>query len=219
MLSIVTRVFATVLCLCVVVPAEAALISRLGGAAAYDDVLDITWTSNADINGSTGWVDQVAWAFNLDYLGFDDWRLASMSVSAGLPTGKTVIRPVDCSSSTEGACRDNELGYMYYYNLTPDGDTPPTNRGTDLTGDQTVDGVDLTNIRDLYWSGTEVDLGEAWDLAFRFGSQTRDDKGRGNYGWAVRSGDVAVVPLPSTVWLLATGLIGVLGAAGRKRRR
>jgi len=103
----------------ITVSANATLHGRLpltpGGTdyqAAYDDVLDITWSTNANINGFATWVDQVAWASNLDYLGFDDWRLASMSVSAGLPTG-TTTSPVDCEFATELDCRDNELGYMY----------------------------------------------------------------------------------------------------------
>jgi len=71
------------------VPANAALVSRLGGQAAYDTVLDITWATNASLSGINTRASQVVWASGLDYLGFNDWRLASMSVAAGVPTGTT----------------------------------------------------------------------------------------------------------------------------------
>ena len=56
---------------------DATLLSRLGGAAAYDDVLDITWVTNAGLSneqlgGTLNWQQHVDWAADLDYLGFDD---------------------------------------------------------------------------------------------------------------------------------------------------
>lgn len=133
-----------------------------------------------------------------------------MSLAAGLPTG-TTTSVIDCRSATEAQCRDNELGYMFYHNL---GGVFPDN----LTGNQTADGVDLTNIQTRYWSGTEYDSGAAWVLNYNLGSQVRYTKGSGLYGWAVRDGDVAAVPEPPMVWLLATGLMGLLGIKGRQRR-
>ncbi|HBE93513.1 MAG TPA: hypothetical protein DDW55_13730, partial [Gammaproteobacteria bacterium] len=131
----------------VTVSANAALFSRLGGQAAYDDVLNITWTTNAALSGADTWNNQVAWASNLDYLGFDDWRLASMSVAAGLPTGTTAA-PIDCRTATELACRDNELGYMFYQNLGG-------SFGDNLQGNHTVGDVTLISVLNGYWSGTD----------------------------------------------------------------
>ena len=45
--------------------ADAAFLSRLGGQAYYDDQLDVTWTTNANINGRDTWDNQVAWAAGL----------------------------------------------------------------------------------------------------------------------------------------------------------
>ena len=60
--------------------ANAALVGRLpitpGGTdyqAAYDDVLNITWLTNAGLSSLTTWDRQVAWADSLNtsnYLGF-----------------------------------------------------------------------------------------------------------------------------------------------------
>jgi hypothetical protein len=201
------------------VSAHASLVGRLpltpGGTnfqAAYDNVLDITWLTDADLSGSFNWDNQVGWARGLDtanYLGFDGWRLASMSVAAGLPTG-TATNVIDCSTATELACRDNELGYMFYQNM--DGSF-----GDDKRGNQTVDGVLLTDVQYDYWSGTEYDSGNAWDFFFFNGPQSFFSKGLNGYGWAVRAGDVSAIPVPAAVWLFGSGLVGLVGIARRRK--
>ncbi len=95
-----------VLTLCLTSTANATLISRLGGDALYDDVLDITWLSNANLAltnqfglslstnafddtantvGSTGrmtWDNANSWIAGMNsanHLGFNDWRLPTLS--------------------------------------------------------------------------------------------------------------------------------------------
>ena len=189
--------------------AQATLISRLGGAAAYDDVLNITWLTNANANpdGAETWALQNAWADGLDTLGFDDWRLARMSSTS--PT-TTVF---NCGTGTAADCANagNELGYMFYHNM---GGSFLDN----LTGNQTVDGVGLTNVQSGYWSGTEFSSSFAWLFLFDSGSQLGIDKVGVLSGWAVRSGDVVGVPEPGTVLLMAGGL-GLLGFSRKQGRR
>ena len=77
--------------------AQATLISRLGGQAYYDTVLDITWLANANLaasntfgvsgistdgkmtwntaTGAGGWIEGMN---NVSYLGFSDWRLPTL---------------------------------------------------------------------------------------------------------------------------------------------
>ena len=208
----------------ITVSANASLVGRLpstpGGTdyqAAYDTVLDITWLTDADLSGDNTWDNQLTWIGILNtanHLGFNDWRLASMSVAAGLPTG-TTTSVFNCSTSpstTELACRDNELGYMFYHNM---GGALSDNK----TGNQTVNGVLLTDVQSLYWSGTEFDSDFAW--SFRFGGGDQSGGGlkglSGHYGWAVRAGDVSAVPVPAAVWLFGSGLLGLIGAAQRKK--
>lgn len=97
---------------------ESALLER-GPNLVYDDILDITWVRDANLyktleptTGGTGvWSAVVTWADNLIYEGYDDWRLASASVSqSGL-----VNTIIDCATDTEFNCRDNELGYNFYF--------------------------------------------------------------------------------------------------------
>jgi hypothetical protein len=206
----------------ITVSANASLVGRLpitpGGTdfqAAYDTVLDITWLTNAGLSSLGNWDNRVGWADGLDtanYLGFDGWRLASISVAAGLPTG-TATTVVDCSRATEMDCRDNELGYMFFYNLGG-------SESEDLTGNQTVDGVLLTDVQTGYWSGTDYDSDRAWSFLFLIGSQGDFDKSNSTPPWwAVRDGNVgaAVVPIPSALWLFGSGLLGLIGISRRKK--
>ena len=194
------------------VQVNAALLSRLDGAAAYDDVLDITWITNAGLSGvERTWDDQMAWADGLNYLGFNEWRLASYSVSATGPT----FSVVDCSSnSTEEQCRDNELEYMFYYNLNG-------SYGDDLTGNQTVGDVILTNIQSNYWSNTEIPVTNipdegAYGLSFDSGYIKTSIKNTRYHGWAVHDGDIGVVPVTAAIWLFGTALIGLVGFGKRR---
>ena len=144
--------------------ADAELHPRLGGAAAYDDALNITWLTDAALSGNTTWANQLAWVDSLNssnHLGFDGWRLASMSIAAGLPTG-TASSVVDCSTIWPPLCQDNELGYMFYHNLGG-------SSGNDLTGNQTVGDVTLTNIQSVYWSATESGITNSWMYHFDIG--------------------------------------------------
>ncbi len=191
--------------------AQAALIDR-GGGMIYDDVLDITWLQDASLGGQLNWSDSVAWADGLSFGGFDDWRLPWMDVNGD--QSDTIIGEgiVDCSTATEVACRDNELGYMFYYNLGG-------MSGDDLTGDQTP----FTNIQLAQWSGTDFlpAPGVAWGLVFENGDLGGISVGAVDIAgtWAVRSGDVAVIPLPAGVWLLGSGLLGLAGLRRGARRR
>jgi len=200
--------------------AQAALIMRSAGMV-YDDVLNITWAP-ANLWGQTGnWQEALDWADQLVYAGFDDWRLASMSVSnlnAATGIGAT-DDPVNCLAATEEECRDNELAYNYYYNLTPAGETPPTVLSTDLTGDQDP----FTGIRPHYYSGTEYATEPLFAWAFLYDGGYQGDGAKVDdtlydlSAWAVRAGDVAAAPVPGTALLMALGLLGL--GAGRQKRR
>jgi hypothetical protein len=172
--------------------ASATLLDR-GPGFVYDDVLDITWTRNANLAGSSGldWVDATAWATNLVLGGFDDWRLAS---------GNTV----QCNAVPELACRSSELGYMFYHDL---GGTFPS----DKTGTQTaLGGEQLTGIQQVYWGGPDSASVVQSVFAFDAGVPFEAAKTNQLSAWAVRDGDVGAVPEPSSLLLIGIGVGGFL---------
>ena len=192
--------------------ASATLISR-GADLVYDDALNITWTRNANLPGSRllVWADANAWAANLVFAGFDDWRLPTINLTTPTTTW------TECGSVSAAACAasGNELGYMFYQNLAG-------LLGDNKTGNQTaVGGEVLTGIQTDYWSGTEYEPPN-FALYFLFDNSHSElfDSGREVIAtvannpmsaWAVRSGDVsAAVPEPQTYALLLAGL-GLLG--------
>ena len=128
----------------------------------------------------------------------------------------------DCTIVSKVDCRTNEYAYMFYQNLGGTGKSVETGGlfpPTPITGDVSVGDVDLLNILELaYWSSTNRESQtDAWIFNFfrvEQGGASKD--GNYAYAWAVRDGDVAPIPEPSTMLLFGTGLAGL--AAWRYRR-
>ena len=195
-------VCASVFSLCAI-PSHAALIDT-GGGWIYDTVMDITWAQPDTVRN---WGDANTWAAGLTLGGVSGWRLPYISVAAG--AGPFTGSPVDCSTASEAACRDNELGYMFYQNLSgTSGQSILTSGDPDLALFPTLQSSP-------YWSGTEFGSGFAWGFNFGGGTQgsTVQDVSFGS--WAVHSG--SVVPVPAAVWLFGSGLLGLIGIARRKK--
>ena len=97
--------------------AQATLIDR-GDGFIYDDVQDITWTQNANINGYDIWAPQMAWAAGYSqihtvYGTVDDWRLpttlqpdASCSTQSD-PGGGLPLQGSGCG------CTGSEMGHLF----------------------------------------------------------------------------------------------------------
>lgn len=201
--------------------AQAALIDR-GEGFIYDDVLDVTWAQNANINGLMDWDTAVAWADGYSqthsvYGTFDDWRLPTVTDTGASKcdfayTGTDCGYNVDTSTGEMASLFYDTLGNIAYY------DDPPLNPPQVNTGP-------FTNLQAYrgYWSGTEyapptfngieIDPGFAWFFNFGSGFQGPTDTSDDLYALAVRSGDVAasVVPVPAAVWLFGSALAGLMG--------
>lgn len=193
----------------VAAPSGAVLVDR-GPDMVYDTVLNITWTRQAGDGVARTWAAANAWAAALVFGGFDDWRLPYASVSAGVGPINTLLPGSPCfgtGGADEVACRDNEMGYMFYYNL---GGTP----GSSETGTQTaVGGEMLTGIQGSYWSGTAFGSNGAWEFFFVLSTQHVEVQFFAQPGWAVRPGDV---PEPSSLLLLGLGALALSWARRRK---
>jgi hypothetical protein len=207
--------------------------------AYYDTVLDITWLTDANVNGAMTWGAANAWAAGLMIPGVGGgWRLPKVSPIDGSTFNNTWSNNATTdrgyapttTDGTDGGWRDgnntpvSEMGHMNYVTLGNLGFCTPDNGDRFGCTEQT--GWGLSNTGPFsgndslipYWSDTEIDSGGVWSFSFFDGSQYMTVKDTDVFAWAVRSGDVpAVVPIPSAGWLLGSGLIGLLGVAKRKR--
>jgi len=100
--TVMTKKFVLTICalsfaLCFANASDAELFDR-GGGLIYDDLLDITWLQYANYSGQTmTWYDATNWVGNLDYQGYDDWRL-----------------PVSDTSCSGSNCTQSEMGHLFY---------------------------------------------------------------------------------------------------------
>lgn len=189
--------------------AQAALFDR-GNGMIYDSVLKITWlqdanyaqTSGYDADGKMTWADANTWAAQLVYQGYSDWRLTSVG-----------------NAPASGYISTGELGYMFYNNL---GNLANTSiLGNVSFTDATPGGgtESFLNVQSwIYWNaeGYAPITTSAWAFDARIGFQGYGNKPNVWYSWAVRDGDVSSVPVPATLWLMGSGLLGLIGVARRK---
>jgi hypothetical protein len=200
---------------------HASLIDR-GGGLIYDTDLNITWLSDANYgagsiydngtatrpsttDGRMTWQNALDWAADLTYydsmrgVTYSDWRLP------------TTLQP-DPSCSTAPTlqgynCSGSEMGHLFYQELG----------GIAKESLLTSTDLDLPLFKNIqeadYWSATR-DVATfqqpPWAFGFFSGIQSNDAQNFAVHAWAVRDGDVAPVPEPSTVMLLINGL-GTMG--------
>jgi hypothetical protein len=215
--SLIARICALIGACLFSLSANAALYDR-GNGLIYDDMLDITWlqdanyakTSGYDADGNMSWASANAWADQLTYGGYDDWRLPSAGAN-----------PQDGYNQISG-----ELGYMYYMNLN--GPRYGGGCGTCKSNTYFKDGetgltVDFYNISNSNLNGSGYwymeDKSRLFTYGFRMWSGYLDSgysKSTELYAWAVADGDIAAVPIPAAAWLFGSALLGLVGI---KRRR
>ena len=218
--------------------AHAALVDR-GGGMIYDTTRNITWLANMNYaftsgyaatnvggagsnrifaDGRMGWNAAVAWAGQLVYGGFDDWRLPTLN-PADTTCGDSFNPGGSFPVQYYGfGCTGGELSGLFVTDLGNKPDESVLNQVGD-TDEQIANLALFSNVQsNYYWSGTEYapNLGGAWSFRTRDGSQRYDGKDFPSYAVAVRPGDVAAsVPEPQT---LALALLA-LGATVVARRR
>ena len=208
------------LALSVSVPGANATLFDRGGGMIYDSDQDITWMQDANYTNTLGYEDigllkwdaAVAWADQLSFGGYNDWRLPAI-VDNGNDGCNWSYNGTDCGYhiAQPGA----ELAYLYHYlGNVPYYDISGASTGPKGLQFSSADGVDFLNIRSSeYWSGSEVvsDREHAWHFDTYVGMQSVDqDKRELLFVWAVRDGDVATVPEPGTALLFGLGLAGLM---------
>ncbi len=203
------------------ITAQASLIN-LGEGLVYDDYLDITWLADANYamtsghssDGAMSWFDAMDWVSNLEYAGYDGWRLPTVYDT----DGTTICVHPD-------ACNDSELGHLFYEDL---GGTQSSSIYNSSDPDLalfsnivTADNIPVGEVYDTYWTSETAWSGRRYYFAFTNGSQwakNPDDPDNHGHGvaWAVHDGRLDVtVPEPSTLLLLSLSLFGL----GFKKRK
>jgi hypothetical protein len=183
-----------------------------GSGLIYDSVQDLTWTQDAGMSGSLNWDEAMAWAANLEFGGFDDWRLPAT----------TQFDDPTCSADVRAAgvyalfyehrldCRGGEMELLTYLhdprtnplfinvNATRYWTDTPYRDWIDPCIDYPAYDVPCTirndsGIRtDFYWqwgfTGFDGINGPAYKTTLR-GTNNR-------YAWAVRDGDIGLINGP-----------------------
>ena len=140
-----------------------------------------------------------AWADQLEYGGYDDWRLPS----AGNP-------PTNGVNLTTG-----ELGHMFYNNLGNTAGHSILNNVSFIYATPGGGTVSFLNVQlGAHWLGEMYAPNYKYFWAFNTGtgSQTYLNRSYSYYSWAVRDGDVSSVPVPTAAWLFGSALAGLLVA-------
>lgn len=165
-----------------------------------------------------------------NYLGYNDWRLPTTTPADGIDFNFELTYDGISDHGYNGF--SSEMGWMYYKNLNnkglcdfvgncpqPGWNPIPNVTFTDgETGHPKSFVVNNLDGEVIFWTGVGIDDSSAWAFRFNTGNQhgrvTSEDSLW--YAMAVRDGDVAPVPLPSTAWVFLSGLIGLLGLNRRQ---
>lgn len=211
------------------------LPSTPGGSdyqAYYDADLGITWQADANLsltqsfgvptdsgsfppngkvslyNGSMYWSTAQLWIAGMNaanYLGFNDWRLPRI-VDTGPPGCDAAPSGTDCAYNVD--LSTSEMADLYYRTLGNAGYCSPSNV-CNQPGWGLINTGPFSNIQTSrpYWSGTiyAPDTTRSWTFDFEDGGQNSYPPGP-LFVWAVRTGDIAAVPLPAAPWLIAPAL-------------
>ena len=202
---------------------EAALTTI--GTATYDDGsgsanYNLIWDNNNNgnsviwldyTNAPTNWSAQNTWA-----AGLDSNLTYNINSAYTVTWGSTAWRLPSAGANPETGYNQttSEMGDLFYNDLGLTAYPPYTIAAQ----------LNATNFDNLYakwywyWSDTEYadSPNRAWIFRMDNGDQINRYKNITEYGLAVRSGQVAV-PVPGAIWLLGSGLAGVV-ALGRRRK-
>lgn len=227
--------------------AQAALFDR-GGGLIYDDVLNVTWLSDANygagstyddnengggtiIDGRMTWANANAWAANLSFTSgvnvFDNWRLPTV-VDTGTPNCNGAYSGTDCGwnvQTVSGGTVYSELAYMYYINL---GNQAAYNisgipqSGYGLVNDPVNPNDEslFSNLKSaVYWTGTEFVAPTIYALGFDTSNGYQYNYDKNSDFYAWAVHTGDVGAVPEPgTYAMLMAGLGLLGAVARRRK-
>ena len=188
--------------------ASAQLFSRAGGTMVYDSDLNITWLADANyaatqyaescgelgtVDGKMEWAQAMAWAANLTYGGYNDWRLPRSAQPDPSCDGQNPA--VTGSGSFGFHCTGSEMGHLFYGDI---------DHGLGGKTGESITKIHNDNYRlfhnivsGIYWHSTEFVVFPMISMNFHTsdGFMNFNSKSVLLRAWPVRDGDVADVPL------------------------
>jgi hypothetical protein len=187
--------------------------------AYYDTALNITWLRDANVNGPRDWNAASAWADDLVFGVYADWRLPTM-LDTGVAGCDQSFSGTDCGYNVQtksGGTVFSEMAHLFYETL---GNTAVFDAaGNPQAGGLSNTGDFLNMQAAAYWIGLTYktpETGEAWYFNTADGFQSHIGKENEFFAMAVRPGDVAqIIPEPQS---LALALLALAAAAPWVRR-
>lgn len=181
---------------------DANLLSTMIGNMGYNntvnaiiDSYDSSYSiSAADFSntlpGRTTWFGAkafVGYLNSINYAGSNEWVLPSAGAN-----------PQSGYNQTDG-----QFGQLFYEELN----------GTAYSNIQNTENFSNEQVY-AYWLAEESSP-YSWDFATTNGIQALNSKDHKYYVWAVSPGQVSQVPVPATIWLFGSGLLGLIGVIRR----
>jgi hypothetical protein len=189
--------------------ATAALVGNLDGfvKSVMGDQLDLYQYVNPS-KGSMDAADALLWVNylnNIGYQGYNNWRLPTGTRYSEYPRDPNIIQS------------DSELGHLFYKELGGQ-------RGQPIVTTHNANYDLFNNIAapSIYWNAPIDPPGGYAFLLFSFNSGFQSDS---SYGagpeskanvWLVRDGNVDPLPVPGTIWLFGSSLIGIIAFSRKK---